>query len=454
MTVKELREKRAPMAIRIRELADAANDESRDFTPEEVKNWEEVNADYNGLSRDIERQERVEAVTGDQSIVTRGTDPPTPKLVLPGDENRVGNSEGTERATKKKDAPTDEQRDRALLTWCRSSYGMEVPDEERELCRKLGFNLHAREIELSYRVGNYERVKREFRAQSTTPAEGGFLIPEGFVNNLESALLAFGGMRQTSEIIRTATGNDLPWPTNDDTGNVGALLAENTQVSEDDLVFANVIYNAYKYTSNLVRVSQELLEDSALDLPSILGQKLGERIGRITNTHFTTGTGIAQPEGLTVGATLGVTTATALGLIILPDELFDLQHSVDPAYRDQPGAGWMMNDDTFLEVRKLKGTDDQYLLQPGLTEGAPDRLLGHPVTINQDVATRATSAITILYGSLRHYKIRDVAGFRMRRLVERYADFDQDGFVAFSRHDGRLLDAGTAPVKFMQMAAA
>ena len=113
----------------------------------------------------------------------------------------------------------------------------------------------------------------------------------------------------------------------------------------------------------------------------------------------------------------------------------------------------MCNDSTISAIRKLTDDDGQFLWQPGMQAGIPDRLYGRRVIVNQDVADIAATAKPLLFGDFRLYKIRDAAGFRLRRLVERYADNDQQGFVAFSRHDGDLLNAGTNPIKFMTMKA-
>ena len=143
--------------------------------------------------------------------------------------------------------------------------------------------------------------------------------------------------------------------------------------------------------------------------------------------------------------------ASASQTAITADEVIDTFHSVDPAYRTQQGAGWMCHDTILAAIRKLKGSDNNYLWQPGLQAGIPDMLLARPLTVNQQMTgTQAQSAKVLLFGSLRHYKIRDVRTLRLRRLVERYGEFDQEGFVAFHRTDGDLLNAGTNPVKYLQ----
>lgn len=289
-------------------------------------------------------------------------------------------------------------------------------------------------------------------AQSVgTNSAGGFTVPEGFLPNLERALLDYGGMRQAATILRTATGNDLPMPNTNDTGNTGALLAENTQDSEQDLTFSVTTLNAYKYTSRIIRVSKELEQDSAFNIGSEIGSACGIRLGRIMNTHATTGTGSSQPNGLATAATAGVTAAATSA--ITHDELLDLKHSVDPAYRRNGMSSWMFNDATLLALKKLKDADNRPLWQAGIAVGEPDRLDGDTYIINQDVADIGASARSVLYGYLSKYMIREVLGVTLVRMVERYADYHQTGYVAIMRFDGDLRDAGTNPVKCLVQAA-
>jgi len=452
--LKGLYEDRAEVAKEVRRLADLHADSDTKWTDDHERQWTEANADYNAFTEKIEKEERAIAV---ESQIRQRREPGDGGRGSGGDLARRENEEEArlerERRTRegrsyRREEPTIEERALALQAWALVQTGKEITDEHRVACRRTATNPNAKDFEVQLRRDRaYSQVRREMRA-STASTEGGETIPEGFVNNFERALLQFGGMRQVADVMRTASGNAMPWPTTDDTGNKGALIAEEDEVTAQDVVTGSVVFNAYKYTSKMVKVSAELLEDSAFDLANILGEMLGERVGRITNDHFTTGDGSSKPKGLIVAATVGKETASST--VIDPDEVYDLLHSVDPAYRD--GAGWMLHDSILLAVRKLKDGNDQYLWQPGLQLGIPDRLLSYPITINQSMASTITASDKVIaFGQLSKYKIRDVASVRLRRLVERYAEFDQEAFVVFSRHDGDLLDAGTKPVKVMQM---
>lgn len=284
----------------------------------------------------------------------------------------------------------------------------------------------------------------ELRAQGVaTGAAGGYLVPQAFRNYVAETMKAFGSVRAVSEVIRTTDGADMPFPTNDDTTNIGAILGENTQVTEQDLTLGTKTLRAYAYTSKMVRVSLQLLQDSAFDLDPWLARKLAQRIGRAQNPHFTTGTGTAQPEGIQTNATVGKTGIAGQTTTVIYDDLVDLVHSVDPAYRAAAeDCAWMMGDATLAAVRKLKDTTGQPLLEPDIKAGLPNTLLGYRVVVNPDMPAMAANAKSILFGNFRAgYVIRDSADFSLLRLVERYADFLQHGFLGWQRSDGLVQDA-------------
>ena len=328
-------------------------------------------------------------------------------------------------------------------------------DEEAQAAAKaagIGFSFDsgapALEIPLTARAP--KSLDEIYAAQSTTDSAGGYTIPEGFVANLEKALLTYGSVRSVADVLRTASGNDLPWPTADDTSNVGALLGENSTDSEQDVTFGVFTLGAYKYTSKIIKTSVEILQDTGINLAAELGTMLGERIARIQNQHFTTGTGSSQPSGITVGSATGVTAAGAAA--ITTDEILDLVSSVDPAYR--MGASFMMHDSTKTALLKLKNSNNDYIWRAGFEGSAPDTLLGYRVVINNDMPEIATGNVTICFGNMGAYKVREVLNTSLVRLNERYADAHQVGWVAINRADGDLLTASSTntPVKHLVQA--
>ncbi len=451
---KEIQERKNVLATRIRELAEVTNKENRDFTPEEKENWEQINRDYSVAERQLETALRVDALDSEAepaALIGRGDIPPTASRDEPsGSLRRIG--------------PTYAQRDAAVEGWIRTEVGLEEPEDPIEARRltdgmkacgvrpgSKGFDvplLNTREL-TTFRAGTQVRAA----GQSTSATLGAELIPEGFVASVEKALQAVGALRQVATILRTAQGNDLPWPTVNDTAVSGRLLTEETAITQTNIVLSSVTFNAYKYSSDLVLVTPELLQDSAIDVPSLIGTLLGERLARIMNLHFTTGTGSSQPNGMITQAIVDNLNETASAGTLVGDDLIDLIHDVDPAYRNN--ASWLMHDNIFGNVRKLTVSDVGYLWQPSFVLGEPDRLLGWPIRINQDmdsdVAIVAGEEIAV-FGDLSKYIIREVAGMRFRRLDERYADTDQVGFIAFMRADGDIPDR-SGPIAVLRVKA-
>ncbi|MCP5011983.1 MAG: phage major capsid protein, partial [Aestuariibacter sp.] len=212
--------------------------------------------------------------------------------------------------------------------------------------------------------------------------------------------------------------------------------------------FSELVLDAYKYTSKIIRVSVELMQDSAFDLNAYIASALGERLGRATAAHFATGTGSSQPNGLMTAATSAFTAASATALTRA--ELVALKHSVDPAYR--ANAKFVFNDTTLLALKGLVDGDGRPLWQPAIADAVPATIDGDRYVIDQGVASIATGVRSVGYGDMSKYIIRRVKGFTLVRLVERYADYHQVGFVAFMRTDADLLDAGSNPFKVITQA--
>lgn len=280
-----------------------------------------------------------------------------------------------------------------------------------------------------------------------TGAAGGYAVPPAFRDKFVEVRKAFGPMLQEAEVIETDTGANLPWPTNDDTGNMGAILAENTPVTEQDVTFGTASLDAYMYTSKLVRASLQFLQDSP-NGDTWLARKLGERVGRILNNHFTVGTGTSQPDGIVTSATVGVTGTGSFASTggVTGDQLIDLTESLDPAYASGD-LKFMLHQSVRRAARKLKDSQGQYLWQPALQQGVPSLIAGYPFVVNNDMPTLAASSKSVLFGDIRAaYVIRIVKGLTVLRLVERYADFLQVGFLGFERADGTLQDANAVRV--------
>jgi HK97 family phage major capsid protein len=295
---------------------------------------------------------------------------------------------------------------------------------------------------------------------TTTGSEGGFTVDSEVANSVLDALKAYGGMRGVATVIQTSGVGAMSFPTSDGTSEEGEIIAENQAATDLDIGFATIGLPVYKFSSKVVAVPFELLQDSNVDIEAFVQARLVTRLGRITNRMFTTGTGTAQPTGVQVTATIGVTAANGSSQVtaVTYDSLVNLQHSVDPAYREMGGTRWMFNDTTLRELRKLKDAQNRPIFVPGYEtgnpEGAPDRLLGAPITINQHMPNMAASARSILFGDFSAYHIRDVMAVEMFRFTDSaYTKKGQVGFLAWMRTGGNLVDVGGAVKVFVNAAS-
>jgi len=232
----------------------------------------------------------------------------------------------------------------------------------------------------------------------------------------------------------------------------GRRIGEGGGANTQDIDFDVINVGAHTYTSDIILVSNELLQDTAVDLIGLIAGQAGERIGRITNEEFTvTGAGTA-PGGIVNGAANSGVTFAATNAVTY-EELLELKHSVDIAYRKNPSCGFMLSDPTLLGLAKLKDNDGRPLLLPSIRDGEPDTILGKRYTVNPDMDDLGAGKKAILFGAFDKYLIRDVSGGVLKRLDERYADDNQTAFLMFTRHDGQLIDAGTGPIKYATCAA-
>lgn len=271
--------------------------------------------------------------------------------------------------------------------------------------------------------------------QIGTDSEGGYLVPDEYERTLVEALEEENIFRQLAKIIQTSSG-DRKIPVVATKGTASWIDEEGAYLESDDS-FSQVSIGAYKL-GTMIKVSEELLNDSVFDLESYISREFARRIGAKEEESFFTGDGTGKPLGIlaaTGGAETGITAASATA--ITADELIDLFYSLKAPYRRN--AVWVLNDSTIKAIRKLKDNQGQYLWQPSLTAGAPDLLLGKPVRTSAYMPTIAADAKTIAFGDFPYYWIADRQGRSFKRLNELYAATGQVGFLASQRVDGKLI---------------
>lgn len=386
--LKELKEKRAALVHQQKDLFERAKKEGRNLTTDENDQFERMEAEFSEMSRSITNHEKMVDILGKQAS----------------------------QQEQRQDEQTAPEYRQTFSKYLRRGTG--------------GLNQLEQNLLLQHRGTD---------PQSTTTTAGGYTIPEGFSNELFVEMALWGGMLQAARVVRTASGNAIPWPTVDDTAETGAILAEADAAAVADMSFGVKTLNAYTYTSKMVKVTMELMQDTAFNLEGFLQSAFARRLGTIMNAHFTTGTGTGQPSGVVTAATSFTTGVAAAA--ITRDNLVDLIHSVNPAYRQN--AVLMFNDTTLSALKKLAfgSGDDRPLWQASIREGEPDRLEGFRYVINQDMANIGASAKSVLFGDFSQYIIRLAGPATTLRLNERYAEFLHTGFLAYQRADGELLTA-------------
>lgn len=327
-----------------------------------------------------------------------------------------------------------------------------------------------------------EQRDQEAGTQSITYTQGisgGFFVPAGFVYDVEVATKYFAPLLDGNciDVFDTATGQVLPYPTNNDTNEAWTVLPEAAQVNDSatpnypggsapsanpgNVTLGQINFGAWKGTTGLIRVSLELLQDSAFNFEAFLTSKFAERLGRGYEWYLTNGTGVSQPKGIlaSISASGAVpvvakgssatdgTSNTGTNSIGYQD-LVNLQHSVDPTYRR--GAKYMFHDQTLAFLKNLVDKFGRPLWVPSVRDGEPDRVCGYEYVINQAFPQIAPSANTVAFGAFKKFKARRVKDLSVLRLEERFADFGQIAYVAFSRIDSQLVDAGTHPLNVLQ----
>ena len=380
-----LREKRAKLWNDTKAFLDSHRDGDGMVSAEDNATYEKMEADVVALGKEIERLER-------QAAIDRELDQPTASPLVSAPIARTPEQKAGRASVEYKKAFWNQMRGR-------SSY----------------------EIRNALQVGEL--------------SEGGYTVPDEFDKQLIEGLEDENIMRGLVHIIRTGSGeHKIPIVASHGTG---SWVEEEQQIPESDDAFSQVTLTAHKFAT-MIRISRELLNDSAFDLAAYISHEFVRRAGAAEEQAILTGDDSHKPIGLlhdTLGAQVGVTTASATA--ITADELIDMQHSLKSGYRRK--AVWIMNDATISAIRKLKDGQGQYIWQPGIKEGAPDMLFNQRVLMSNYMPLIATGNKVILYGDFSYYWLAEREGRTLERLNELYAVTDQVGFKMTERLDGRLI---------------
>jgi len=414
MNIKELREKQARITAQARERLDEINANTDEARAAELETaHDKAMAEFDKLDAQIKRAEK------QAEMEARANE---------GDPRRPNGANAEQRGT-----------DDGLKIEYREVFA-------KAICGPLE-NLSAEERAV------LQKGVAEFRAQTAgTTTAGGYTVPTELMNEIDIAMKAWGPMYDEAicTVINTSSGNPMKLPTVDDTAVVAVAHTEGTALTDDggsDVTFGQKSLDAYAFDTEFVRWSWELDTDSIFSMEALLGNLLGERLARIANSQLTVGTGSSAPNGVATASGAGVTAASATA--ITSDELINLVHSVDPAYRTAPKVRFMMNDTTLSAVRKLKDGQGNYLWQMGnIQGGVPASLLGYPISINQAMAGLTTGSRSVLFGDFGKYYVRKVGSTVIGVMRERF--WPDMGIAGLIRFDGEITNS--AAIKRITMA--
>lgn len=399
--IKRLLEQRANVWEQTKELLDRAADENRDLSAEENEQYERANTTLDEIDarrKDLEEQARA-AKDAQEFLSTLGPKDPTPDKRSAADELRA--------------AFKGEHRDGYTAKFS--------PQEVRDLT-----------------VG--------------TSTAGGDTRPTSFSGRLWAHLIEVANVINAgATVLTTDGGEDFGLPTTT-AHSTATLTTEGSAISESDPAFVKRTLSAYKYAV-LLQASSELIQDTGVDLEGYIAMQAGRAVGNAFGTHLVTGTGSSQPYGIATGSTLGVTGGTGVTGAFTADNLIDLHYSVIAPYRNSPACAWLMRDATMGAVRKLKGSDNNYLWQPGLVAGAPDILIGKPVYTDPNVAATALNAKSVFFGDLSAYHVRVVNDVKFDVSAEYAFNADLITYRCTLRGDGTLLDRTGAIKHFVGAAS-
>ena len=320
---------------------------------------------------------------------------------------------------------------------------------------KKGFDIFLRKSFKEMTVEDTQLIRNTM--STTTGSEGGYTVQTAIATEFIDSLKDYGSMRQEASQVSTSMGNDMSWPTSDGTSETGEWIAQNVTATDLDVTFGTRAVNCFKASSKVITIPIELLQDSNIDIQALVFKRMEDRIGRISNTGFTVGTGSGQPQGLIPAASVGKTGTTGQTLTIIYDDLVDVVDSLDIAYHQNSSRlCWMFSQTLRKVIRKIKDTAGRPIWTPsydlGVSGSTADQLLGYDVCINNDVAVPAANAKSLAFGDMSRYLIRDALEVSMFRFDDSaYMKKGQVGFLGWARTGGNLLDL--AAVKLYQHSA-
>lgn len=283
----------------------------------------------------------------------------------------------------------------------------------------------------------------EARALSAGSAtEGGVLVaPTQWVTQLLKALDNKVFIRAKATKFTVEKAVSLGVPTLDVDASDAEWTSEVGTGSDDD----TMAFGARELNPNAlakrIKISNKLLRAATQPVENIVLDRLAYKFAITEEKHYLTGTGANQPLGLFTAHNSGISTSRDVAgsnttTAIVADTLFDVKYSLKEQYQDE--AEWLFHRDAVKAISKLKDSQNQYLWQPGLVVGQPDRLLNRPVNMSEYVPNTFTTGLYVgMFGVFSFYWIVDALDMTIQKLNELYAESNKTGFIGRKETDGQ-----------------
>jgi HK97 family phage major capsid protein len=286
--------------------------------------------------------------------------------------------------------------------------------------------------------------------QEGTDAEGGFYVPDEFINDNVLIRGTLGGQLQDACTVINVNSKAGYMPTTASV--VMAHVAEEAAYTgaEQTPVIGQIAFNIDKY-AGLTRVSDELLEDSVPNLGGVLSEIFSQAWGRLQDKMITGGSGTNAYNGIIGGsdyagnATQFFTMANATSIVAA--DITGAYFSVPAQYREADAFRWIFNSDIFSLITSIGVTAAGVHAIDSLTNAPDSFLMGRAVAINDNTGSGIGTSITStekcgVAGNMKQYYIFNRAGFSISRNDSLYQGNGQVGFFANVRSDGAFVRDG------------
>tara|TARA_R110000803_G_scaffold102638_11_gene170760 strand:- start:1282 stop:2502 length:1221 start_codon:yes stop_codon:yes gene_type:complete len=386
---KGLQEKQGRLYEQQKEIYAVAKEDGRTaLNEEEGRKYDKIEQDYVKLEEDVKRLSAMEAKEGDSSSAI-------------------------EKMASKKDMSKDEYKEKYSKAFTKHMRNQPMSADEQGVLTR----------------GTSTQV-------AGTTTLGGFFVPEEWANVINVQRAHIGSVKSISNVINTTGGGTLPYPNFNDTGVSAVPMTEGTAPAVSDITVGNTNLGDHTYTSGILKVSFQLMNDEAVDFVDLVGVTLGKRLERGIATDLVTGDNSGNPDGFLTA--INPHQAGGDGGTFTASDVYDLEGSLDREY-SQNGT-FVLNNSTLSVIKALQigSGDARPLWAPSFRDGEPHTIIGHPYLVSADMPDIAAAAKYLAFGDFSNYTVRTVGGMNMLRMNERFADALSVGFIAWERVDGQL----------------